>query len=365
MRHGLLAFLLVLSLGFLPLANAQTTVPTTPESEQLRKAADKLLASGSADDAVKAADLYDKASQIDARNAATLKAQSDSGWMALIVTLTPFFSVLLVALGFVFNTYQARIAEREKEADAARQRQADLDKNYVDAVTLIQKSEDFSPVAALLSRFLTGPYAETARQTGASILIRTKSFENFSDIFNTFVEPVSRKNLKQVIDLMRTVSIAAQPLLAKTWVDGKPKMDTLTPEETEKYNLLVQERIFLGTKVAAVLRQPRESPDPIDLSSVGFDASDLRGADLRNANIASATWNLVNLDGADLRGVTNFQSTWFYNTAWWHVAYIDRGFLKYLNEQVPFTPGQGANTPLAISAEEYGENLTRLTAAAA
>lgn len=356
MRRCLLVLLLLVSLVPLVAALGQTAkATTTPESDQLRAAAAKLLQTGSADDAVKAADLLDKASQIDARNAATLKAQSDSGFWPFAVSIVPFLSIVGVAFSFLYNNYQA-------ERKATRQRAADEQKRFTDAVTLLQGTEQFSPAAAYLSTFTTPPYAELARQTGVTVLLHTKNYENFIDLFNSFVEPVSHSNLSQVVDLLRSVHVTVGPLLTKR--DGDPERKTFTPDEIKDYDLLVQERIFLGTKVAMILRQRRDSLEPIDLNNLGFDAVDLTGADLRNAYIAPAVWNLVNLDGADLRGITSFQNGYFYNTAWWHAAHIDKPFLNYLAEKFPFKAEQYSNTPQTISGDDYTVNLARLRAQA-
>jgi hypothetical protein len=354
-RSLLLLFLFVSLIPLIPALGQAAKPPTTPESDQLRTAAAKLLQSGSADDAVKAADLFDKASQIDARNAATLKAQTDSGFWPFAVSIVPFLSVVGVAFSFLYNNYQA-------ERKAAQQRLADERKRFVDAVHQLQKVEHIAPATALLSTFTTPPFAELARQTGATLLLNTKSFDSFTDLFNAFVEPVSHSNLKQVVNLLRSVHVTVGPLLTKA--DNDPDRKTFTPEEIMAYDLLVPERTFLGTKVAMILRQQRDSLESIDLNNLGFDAVDLTGADLRNAYIAPAVWNMVNLDGADLRGINSFQNGYFYNTAWWHAASIDKPFLDYLAEKFPFKSDQYSNTPLTISAEDYDTNLARLRALA-
>ena len=354
MRRSLLVLFLFVSLVPLVSALAQAAkTPSTPESDQLRTAAAKLLQTGSADDAVKAADLLDKASQIDARNAATLKAQSDNGFWPFAVSIVPFLSVVGVAFSFLYNNYQG-------ERKATQQRLADERKRFVDAVNELQEVEHVSPATALLSTFTTPPFAELARQTGATLLLNAKTFKSFTDLFNAFVEPVSHNNLKLVVNLLRSVHVTVGPLLTKA--DNDPDRKTFTPQEILDYDLQVAERTFLGTKVAMILRQQRDSLDPIDLNNLGFDGVDLTGADLRNAYIAPAVWNMVNLDGADLRGINSFQNGYFYSTAWWHAANIDKPFLEYLAEKFPFKHGQYSYTPLTISAKDYDTNLARLRA---
>ena len=386
MRRILPAFFLIVSFACAPHARAQASDPqaTTP-SAQVRATARKLLASGSPEDAAKAADLLARAAEIDEHDAAALKAQAEtaklkqppereSGWKVL-VDITPFLSFVIVALGFFVNSAQARTAEREKREEAVRQRQSDADKAARDlqtaeeerwshAVALIQKSEDFSPAAAILSTFLSGSHASIARHTAVSVMLNAKKFSNFSDLFNTFIEPVTQDNLRQVLGMLRSVSTTLAPLLSKAWLKEGDDMSALTPAELETYYLLISMRTFLGAKAAAALRQTRPSIELRDFSDMGFDGIDLSNADLRDCS-APYTWNAVNLDGADLRGMRNVTNTWVYNTAWWHAAYIDAGFLDLLIERSPFKPDQASNTPRGISAEDYRTELARLKAQSA
>ncbi|HEY4380334.1 MAG TPA: hypothetical protein VGN01_08305 [Acidobacteriaceae bacterium] len=372
MRRNLLAFLLLFAVVCGSRAYSQTqAAPPVSDSDQLRATAHRLLATGSTADAAQAADLLDKAAEIDSREAATAKARAEtqqlqkpaaaeSGWKVL-VDVTPFLSFVIVALGFFFNSYQSRVADQQKRDEAVRQSAADEEKRWTDAITMIQKTEDFSPAASLLRTFLTGQHAALARETGASLMLTSKRFDNFRDLFNTFVEPVTADTLTRAIELLRSVSVTVGPLLTKA--NSAPGLTALTDAEAETYNLLVQERIFLGAKVAGILRQPRRSTEPIDLNNVGLDSADLTGADLRGC-VAPYTWNMVNLDGADLRGMTGFQNTWVYNTAWWHASHIDQPFLHLLRERFPFKADQTSNTPLGISEEDYRRNLKRLETAA-
>jgi len=362
--------LLVLSLfsSLLPAARAQSS----PDAERLRAKANVLLQSGSSADAAEAAGMLDKASEIEARAAATLKTQAEwkklqepapAGWEPFVIQLTPFLSVLTVMLTLVFNSYQTRKESQQKREEAVRQAAADEEKRFNDAIALIQKTENFSPAVAILSTFANGPFAPQARQTAVSLLLSTKSYDNFVTLFNSYVEPVSWENVKQLLDLLRSVSTAVGPILTKAWVNNMTDLSVLTPAEMDNYTLMTQERTFLGTKLATLLTQSRTSPHPLDLTNMGLDAIDLTGADLRGC-MAPKTWDCVNLDDTDLRGFVNFQSSWFFNTAWWHARRIDTPFLEYLMARFPYTETQRANSRIAISAADYQRNLTRLRALA-
>jgi hypothetical protein len=362
------------------------SAPPSAESAQLRATAQKLLATGTTDDTLKAAELLDRASQIDARNAEILKTnaerqqlqQSGPAWKSFVNDFSPLITVLVLAGTFIFNMIQARITEKDKRKDDERQRQeklqdierqriadaqkqdADEKRRYTDAAELIGKDEDISPAATLIRTFTTEPYRSEARQLGRQILLKTNSYDRFQDLFSTVVEPVTYENIGLVIDLLRTVHINFGPLLTKSWVKGVSDFSSFTPRELATYDLLLNERKFLSVKVATALQQPRDSTIPLDLSNLGFDACSFTGVDLRNTIITPANWNRVNLDGTDLRGIIDFQNCWFFDTAWWHASRIDKPFIEYLKINCPYRDTQDFNSPQPISQKDYDENITRL-----
>jgi hypothetical protein len=387
MRRILAPLLLLLLLPICAISQTPANyAPPSTESAQLRATAQKLLATGTTDDTLKAADLLDKASQIDARNAEILKTnlerqkleQTGPGWKSFVSDFGPFITVLVLAGTFIFNLIQAGINENHKREDERRQREdklqdiarqdiadakkhdADELKRYTDAAELIGKDEGVSPAATLIRTFTTEPYRTEARQLGRSILLKTKSYDRFQDLFSAVVEPVTQDNLIQVIGLLRKVHEDVGPLLTKSWVNGTNDLTLLTPDEVAAYSLLTDERTYLSVRVASALHQPRDPATPLDLSRLGFDTCSLAGADLRNATISPGAWNQVDLDGTDLRGITQFQNCWFYNTDWWHASHIDKPLLHYLAEKFPFTKGQFPSSPQPISQKDYDENLARL-----
>ena len=391
MRRSLapLLLLLLLPISVAPQTPANAAQPSS-ESAQLRATAQKLLATGSTDDTLKAADLLDKASQIDARNAEILKTnlerrkleQTGPAWKSFVSDFGPFITVLVLAGTFIFNLIQAGITEKHKREDEKRQREdklqdiarldladakkhdADELKRYTDAAELIGKDEGISPAATLIRTFTTEPYRSEARQLGTQILRKTKSYDRFQDLYSTVIEPVTQENLTQVIDLLRKVHDDAGPLLTKSWSNDTNDLSRLTAEEKAAYKLLTDERTFLSVRVATALRLPRDPATRLDLSSLGFDSCTLAGVDLRNAIISPGTWNQVNFDGTDLRGITEFENLWLFNSAWWHASHIDKPLLQYLAEKLPFIAGPYYNSPQPVSQKDYDENLARLQALA-
>jgi len=196
-----------------------------------------------------------------------------------------------------------------------------------------------------------------------SLLLSTRNFDNFLALFNSYVEPVTSDNLREVLYLLRSVSTTVAPLLNKTWINGTNNTSVLTPPELEIFTALTQQRRFLGFRVAMVLSQPRKTLEPIDLGGTALDSVDLKGADLRQCVSASA-WNYVNLDGADLRGMTGFEYAYFLNTAWWQAGQIDTAFLDDLMARYPHQAGQFLNTRRAVTPESYQQDVARLRALA-
>ncbi len=362
-----IGFLLVMLTPWLALGQA-----SDGDSGKLRAAAERLLADGSADDAVKAADLLDKASQIEARAAdiANDDAQSKTLEQEIENGLVPLISTLVLAATLVFNIVQARIAARDKRADdntqqeqaradRLRQDQQDQDKRFNDALELMLKSENFSPAAALIGSFVDGPYRDRARAAGLSLMHKTQSLDTFKDLFTTMLMPVTYDNLPQVMDLLRGIQAALQPLLRDAWTGTSYDNKKLRPDKADTYNLLLAERYFVSPLVGVALRKPR--PDPacvLDISGAGFDGADFSGLDLRGASIDPASWIWVNLDCCDLRGIATFGSTYFDSTVWWHAKAIDPPFLEYLVKTSPYK--EGGTYPKAVSQADYDEQVARL-----
>ena len=345
-----------------PLAHAQSPTPAPPPatSQQLRENAAQLLQSHDPDNAAKAAELLQKASQIDLNEAQTRHLDT-SIW----TTLAPVLTTLILAGTLLFNIYQARVSDQEKRVETQRQEAQAEKKRYADALELLQKSTSVSPAAALINSFPDEPFRSDIRSVGRTVLLNTKSVSEFRDLFNILYSPVTIDNLAGAKEILRTVNGAVSPLIDKTWLNPGTDMTKLTPDERARFDLLTDERTFVGEKIAAFIRQtPAGPPEMLDLRGLGFDNCDLSGADLRGARISNSSWNFVNLDGCDLRGITEFSQCWLYFTAWWHAGHIDKPLLDYFKSNQPFYPDMNVNTRQPTSAKEYAENIARLEASA-
>ncbi len=344
----------------------------SPDSARLRTLAHNLLATGSPEDAARAADLLQRASEIDARDAETLKStaerkkldkpdNSNARWTTLATAATPLLTTMILAGTLIFQIFQARVAEREKREDSARQQDLDEKKRLADALELIQKSEDFSPAAALINTFNTEPYRTNARHVAAVILLRSKTIDKFTDLFTSVFDPVTEQSLPEIFAIMRSVDANLNPLLTLTYKAGTTDFSALTPTQLTDFYLLVGERDFLSARVAPVIRRLK-SDKPLDLHQIGLSNCDLSGADLHGAILSPGAWNFINVDGCDLSGISEFQYTAFYNTSWWHAERIEKAFLDYLKANHPYVPGWMYNTRLPVSPDTYAQNLSRLEA---
>jgi hypothetical protein len=351
------------------------------DAAQLRARAEALLAHGSPDDAAKAADLLDKASQIDARAVESRRADAErrkleqpaeTPWKDLLTLLSPLLSTIILGGTLAFNVWQARITQEEKSKEAAETRrenerqaiQAEA-KRMTEALELIQRVEEVSPTAALINTFTEEPGRSTMRQFGMTLIARAKTYDKFRDLFQAVAVPMTWENLPEVLELFRGVHAEVNPLLTKTWIAGTNDTSRLTPDEKERYDRLVPARELLSREVAAALRDLRKNASrPLDLSGLGFDGADLSGVNLAGAVISRGVWNAVNLDDCDLSGVMLGDGFWFYSTAWWRVRRIDRRSLDFLKANLPYEDGQRVASPVPATLQDYQDNLARLAALA-
>jgi len=368
------ALLGALAIFVLP-ASAFAEAPGDVES--LRAAAARLLADGSADDAVKAADLLDKASQIESREAEGAKAHTLLGFLEAVLAdgLAPLISTIVLGGTLAFNVYQAKVAEREKRHDdLAREEQAREDKRRQDEkdasenlnkiATLLQSSHHSLPTAALIGSLMDGPYRAQAREMGLSVMRSATSLNDFKDLFLKFFRPVTYQNLDDVLDYLRDCHAVVERLWTISWDDTKKAWDNsrLQPGQLREIDFQTEKRKFLSAEVAELLKQPSAmAPARLDLSRLGFEGCDLAGANFRQASIGAGVWRTTVLDRCDFRGVTNFEDFWIENTAWWRAAYIDPPFLALLEDKFGFAKTDWVQR-MAGSEAAYNKELSRLKA---
>ena len=341
----------------------------------MRAAAARLLTDGSADDAVKAADILDKASQIEARKTDSSKAHTVSGvWEEVIANgLAPLISTIVLGGTLAFNIYQAKLAEREKRRDdQAKDEQAREDKRRQDlkdandnlnkVVNLLQSSNHPLPTAALIGSLMDGPYRSQAREMGLSVMRSATSFDDFKELFQKFFRPVTYQNIDEVLEYLRDCHQVVERLWNISWDDAKKVWDNsrLQPAQLREIDFQSEKRKFLSVQVAELLRQPHAMvPMMLDLSRLGFEGCELSGVDFHRASIGQGVWRSLTLDGCDLRGVTNFEDFWIADSAWWRAGYIDPPFLALLDTKFGFEKTEWVQR-MAGSLENYDKDLARL-----
>jgi hypothetical protein len=84
----------------------------------------------------------------------------------------------------------------------------------------------------------------------------------------------------------------------------------------------------------------------------------MAGVDLSTLGLTGASIILVSLVGGDLGKVTEYSNSIWSSTAWWHAKRINKGLLKYLTENYPFSPKD--SYPQEESTADYETNLSRL-----
>ena len=343
----------------------------------LREAAARLLTHGSADDEVKAADILDKASQIEARETDSFQAHTVIGVLEQVIAngLVPLVSTIVLGGTLAFNVYQAKLAEREKRRDdQARDEQAREDKrrqelkdakdNVDKVLTMLQRSSHTLPTAALIGSLMDGPYHAQAREMGLSVMRGATSLDDFKELFQKFFKPVTYQNLDEVLEYLRDCHQVVERLWNISWDDEKKVWDNnrLQPAQLREADFQSEKRKFLSVQVAELLKQPHAvAPAILDLSRLGFEGCDLSGANFHQASIGQGVWRTLTLDGCDLRGVTNFADFWIADAAWWRAGHIDPPFLALLNSNFGFDKTEWVQR-MAGSLETYNKDLERLKA---
>lgn len=337
------------------------------DTSKIRKIAiDLIEQSGGGATAQEGAELLKLASEIDKEKAEAAKlaaeekklgselndSQKDKKHQRIkdyIALLAPLFTTVVLAGTLIQQSYQfihsektkrAEFVQSEKDKDAEIRRQAEAaeDLRWADSIKLLSQSDKLSPGAVILKSFAKSErYAALASQTAMQILVKTDDQVVFADLFNTVFEPVSWKNLEQIVELSRTLSSEADPLFKKSWNPKTLSNDysRLTAAEKQKIIYLNADMSLISMKIAPLLKGQRPPNTTLDLRSVTL-YNDFSGADFRGADITGSSMAGINVKDADFSGVVGYGDVPFQATAWWQASKIDRDMLQYLISTFPY-----------------------------
>jgi len=327
--------------------------------KKIGNVAHSLAESGNPDEVVKGAELLKLVAEIENQRAQTKKVQSEyedltkgsKNWKEFTAILAPVVTSIVLAGTLFLQSYQFARTERDKAADAQRQRdavaaqtkhEADAaeDANWADSLKLLSNSEKLSPAAVLLKRFINSPrYSQEAHLTAVQLLLKTSDPEAFQALFSSIFEPISWANLPQVLDIDRQLFQKDNVLLLKAWDDTAQKqiLKRLNADEKAKLSYLTSQLDYISEKMAVLLKGQRPVSYPLDFHWIALWNTDLRGADLTGAVINGANMTNVDLDGANLNVAGQLEvSPVFDQSAWWQASKINPQLLSLLQLQYPF-----------------------------
>lgn len=348
--------------------------------QRIKEVADSLTGSENGDSITKAAELLKFVAEIENQRAQTRRLENEVEDSAkhtklketkeFIALTAPLVTTLVLAGTLALQGIQFTRSERDKDADAQRQRDAasqqakqqrdtEEDAIWADALKQLASSEKWSPSAMLLRRFGNSPrYASEAQLTAVRLmLLKTANASDFNGLFESVFVPVKWESLSQVIAIDTQLHQQVEPLLVKAW-DEKThttRWDRTKPTEKKQFDNLNAELGYISGQLAILLKGKRPPSQSLnfrsmvlwdtdlkgaDLSGADFTGSNLsnlnlEGANLSGADLRSSSMVFLNLEGANLSAITSFASVSFVDSAWWESSAISPQLCAHLKETFP------------------------------
>ena len=348
--------------------------------QRIKEVADSLTGSENGDSITKAAELLKFVAEIENQRAQTRRLENEVKDSAkhtklketkeFIALTAPLVTTLVLAGTLALQGIQFTRSERDKDADAQRQRDAasqqakqqrdtEEDAIWADALKQLASSEKWSPSVVLLRRFGNSPrYASEAQLTAVRLmLLKTANASDFNGLFESVFVPIKWESLSQVIAIDTQLLQQVTPLLVKAW-DEKThttRWDRTKPTEKKQYDNLNAELGYISGQLAILLKGKRPPSQSLNLRSMVLWDTDLKGADLSGADFTGSNLSGLNLEGANLSGadlrssamvflnleganlsaITSFASVSFVGSAWWESSAISPQLCAYLKKTFP------------------------------
>jgi len=353
-----------------------TSSPQASEFDKLKAIAASQLSSATTPEAIEAAgrimaqviEIEKHAAEIDKVHSESKKLEWDmstenrrtrSGERKHLATLlAPLLTTIVLAGTLVLQTYQAVTSERDKQVEQARQRDAAEDIRWADTIKLLSgEIRGISPGALSLINFFASPrYADLARQTAVNVLLQTKDFQQFKQLFNAAYPNLSWSNLNGVLALDRQLVSRNSEVTVKANRPGA----ILTQDEQAAFSLYSDSLDYLCAQIAAVLRSPRPPGFQLDMSYVAVGVCDMSQANFSYANLNGFNPTAIILRGADFAGATGYETAAWADNVWWHADKIDKDMLAYLVKNEPFDPKRNYWS-VKVSQQDYDAEVHRLS----
>jgi hypothetical protein len=367
------------------MAQIKNNVTPTDELKELKQSSmQRALTSGTLDDMEKTASIWKMAAErekaaVDANNQArVLRLQQ---FQSMATGLVPFLSLLTVAITVWVQSAQVTAT-----------RQANEDTQWRDAMKAISTSASRrgSPIESIVANTSLKPffsslrYGRPARELALQLLGQTASLGSFEDLFHSAIPRPAWDNVDDLVKVNRTLfsgfnQVDAQ--LDETNAREAQEQQTAgvgaarqTPPSSAigalakdeiifHRNELIDELIFVSSKIADILHSPKPTGQKLNFSKAFLFNCDLSNTDLSGADLSDARLEGVDLGGAKLDiKIYQFDSTSWSDTQWWKAAYISGPLLKYLSENK--YPYYATDLTYDVNKEEYMADLHKLCGAA-
>ena len=308
------------------------------------------------------------------------RSTTNEAWRFFVPVIAPLVSAIAVVAALVFQTVQFRETSRLQERTVEiQQKTAEFQAKSAedsswreDLRTLTQSPNVMSGVTGttLLSAYLSsGSHVEEARSIAFTLLGGLNSFNVFSPLFaNAMKATPSEKHLEVLANLGSTLRETFYIFVSESQqLDPPPTADL--PNYTDQHGKVNLNPVFAQDQVsrqlqlvcetvASTLRasnKPPPSSQTRDLTLWDCDMSDVNFSTL---GLIKANIQGVSVAGADLGKITEYENSVWTNTAWWRAKRIEKGLLKYLKENYPFSTKGVYYT--AETKRDYDVSLSRL-----
>lgn len=355
--------------------------PSLTISEQFKAGSEKLF-EGDSESKLKAATIYKYVAEAERQllEVATLRRTASTEQARFIFTLlAPLLSALAVVGALVFQTIQFRentilqrqTMEIQRQTVDVQSRSAE-DTQWREAIkTFTQAPSAINGIAGtsmLLAFLKQGNHKDEARTMATGLLGDMQHSFLFSTLFAATMEAAPNADrfdgaiaistrLQKAWKVMYTLASEIRPIpdseMPILKVNGK---DSPNPSFARAQ---VEEELALVCKfIAQLIKGDRPEKLTYSLANATLWSCDLSASKLRGANLVNLNIQTASLTNADLSEVTEFSGSNWSNTAWWHAKSISKSLIEYLLKYYPFN--EKASYYQVESREVYDKEVNRL-----
>jgi hypothetical protein len=270
--------------------------------------------------------------------------------------LAPVLTTIVLAGTLVLQTYQTLVAERDKQVDQQRQRDAAEDLRWGETLkNLSGEIKGISPGSLSFLTFFNSPrYGGLARETAQTVLLQSKDFQQFKQLFTGMYAQVNWSHWSAILELDRLITRQNLSLLQKA-----NSGQTLTSDEDVAIRFYSNVVSYICSQLTGLLRSPRPPEFHLDMTYLSIGNCSMSGANLSGANLNGFNPTAVDFEDVDFSGAKNYETATWSKNLWWRARRIDRKMLEFLKTKFPFNPA--ASYGHAVSQSDYDASIQRLS----